>query len=870
MIELIYTSSKEGLVPGRSGFTSVAWTEGFPANLVQPVENFSSYKGIFPPHSPDAAKNPVTYSYRLFRFGGSDLQIVSRISAAGVDYTGRSNKLAHHLIFLQKENFSLYPSGAVSVLREQSNFITEWGERPPMLLPVKTELKYNRLNTDSGLSLWEKYTSDRRWAQVIAKRFTDNPQQSIYLVFNPDISSQDVLDLIAEAAAWIPPEYLNQFTFSTYFTGTPNDSGCFLRAVLPDYKGLDTVRRFHPEDIFPLFEQRSVPSELLRAVSLPSVPEPCSDIQVLTLEDAVDEPAMPAETCIIQQEPYIIPQNAAFPVQENGEAYRETAAEKKTDHGVKKIFYILALLIVAGLIASAFVFVFLIRNSTSVPPVKEPAETGTENPFTDISEIPKKDMPVTVSFDTAAEPADEPVPEKPEVPEEQKKQSPPPVQRPVTKKEEKPAVKAVQNTEPVKKQPAPAVSAKPKVPEKFSSADSFAMLKIWRNQMTGQNGQNEFIIPLPGCLRTAESVSAVCSAIGTCDIKSDAIRRDFSSAPGREFHIYSVQSEQNEYGNVTYRRNTSGEKMIFTLQFSENNAVNLRIRYPGSDDCAPRLENVTELEFQLAGGQVLTWHPVLKDDCLSAMKKGRLTLPRNQTNWNLNWQKSEDEKLFDSEIDIILGKDTLLDKNRQLLELVRKITDFEEHRKIRKEEETKLKLLEKQAPSYDKGLSRKLDDLTRNWEKAIEEKKKPNTQAKNICKLATDFSKMNPELRKKYLELLHEVEKFVDKMPFPMGKKLSLDKLEDEDRKLAEKEEKWEEDVEKQKEAIEKAVKGYKAGESAMFTVWNRYFPKSEQVLKKACQTAAEKTDSVLLNPELRAEVQNILNESYKIRIKKK
>ena len=62
MYELIYTSTSQGLLAGRSGFCTVAMTAGFPPNLIPVIENMSGYKTLYAPGDSNAGRNPVNYS----------------------------------------------------------------------------------------------------------------------------------------------------------------------------------------------------------------------------------------------------------------------------------------------------------------------------------------------------------------------------------------------------------------------------------------------------------------------------------------------------------------------------------------------------------------------------------------------------------------------------------------------------------------------------------------------------------------------------------------------------------------------------------------------------------------------------------------
>lgn len=93
--ELIYTSAPQGLKPGSSGFTTVASTAGMASNLANLLESLSGYRHLADPGTAGAKQNPVIFSHLKGRVGGRNLNILSRIADAGLDYSGRTNKLAH-------------------------------------------------------------------------------------------------------------------------------------------------------------------------------------------------------------------------------------------------------------------------------------------------------------------------------------------------------------------------------------------------------------------------------------------------------------------------------------------------------------------------------------------------------------------------------------------------------------------------------------------------------------------------------------------------------------------------------------------------------------------------------------------------------
>jgi GTPase-associated protein 1 len=96
--ELFYTSAPRGLQPGSRGFCAVAATPGLSPALAEKLESLSGYRPLFPPHDPRAAQNPVAWSHLRVSVGGRTHHLLSRVGPAGLDYTERTNKFAHHVV----------------------------------------------------------------------------------------------------------------------------------------------------------------------------------------------------------------------------------------------------------------------------------------------------------------------------------------------------------------------------------------------------------------------------------------------------------------------------------------------------------------------------------------------------------------------------------------------------------------------------------------------------------------------------------------------------------------------------------------------------------------------------------------------------
>lgn len=119
--QLIYTSAPRGLVTGRSGFCTVARHRDLRERLAADLERWSSYDR--------SGEIPETiFSHRILTVGQETFHVLTRITAAGVDYTGRSNHLAHHLIFSPAETAAL-PNPA-TLLRAWSGWLSRYDEAP--------------------------------------------------------------------------------------------------------------------------------------------------------------------------------------------------------------------------------------------------------------------------------------------------------------------------------------------------------------------------------------------------------------------------------------------------------------------------------------------------------------------------------------------------------------------------------------------------------------------------------------------------------------------------------------------------------------------------------------------------------------------
>jgi hypothetical protein len=96
--QLVYTSAAKLLDAGRSGFGTVARSKPISSLVVSAIERASQFANLR-----GLDRSRAIHVHRRITAGSSRFHILSRIVDAGVDYTGRTNHIAHHLVVTQEE-----------------------------------------------------------------------------------------------------------------------------------------------------------------------------------------------------------------------------------------------------------------------------------------------------------------------------------------------------------------------------------------------------------------------------------------------------------------------------------------------------------------------------------------------------------------------------------------------------------------------------------------------------------------------------------------------------------------------------------------------------------------------------------------------
>lgn len=236
MQELLYTSVPRGLKPGSRGFCTVLSTQNMVAPLAVALEGLSAYRPVFPIGHARVAENPVVYSHLKLQVAGKSWYVLSRVADYGLDYSQRTNKLAHHLVLDKSE---LPTAGPASLLRTAGIMRESW-EGDPKVVPPKPISR--QPSTPTGVCLaWKDMTGDAGWAGVLAESFLKDSTRPVILLFEP---GQDLRPLIDESLSLLPPEKRWDVTFSTYFTGSSQGITCLWRGIVLGSKEATESLRF--------------------------------------------------------------------------------------------------------------------------------------------------------------------------------------------------------------------------------------------------------------------------------------------------------------------------------------------------------------------------------------------------------------------------------------------------------------------------------------------------------------------------------------------------------------------------------------------------------------------------------------------------
>jgi hypothetical protein len=193
------------------------------------MERLESLSGYQHQHPTGSKLNPVNFCCQSVRVQEETFVVLSRVADAGPDYSGRSNKIAHHLALTLDEVRSLNCSPA-ALLSDPKFWFTKWSRSPEWLPP-------NRLPTpvQSGgipANAWKSAFGDAGWSAVVA-RSVENDFEPVFAIV-PD--GCNALGMVHEALQHLSTRMQWKVSFSTYFTRS-SGGDChwrFLRDGMPE------------------------------------------------------------------------------------------------------------------------------------------------------------------------------------------------------------------------------------------------------------------------------------------------------------------------------------------------------------------------------------------------------------------------------------------------------------------------------------------------------------------------------------------------------------------------------------------------------------------------------------------------------------
>ncbi|MHB1556253.1 MAG: GAP1-N2 domain-containing protein [Isosphaeraceae bacterium] len=233
--ELHYTSVPRGLKPGSRGFATVAATAGLPDAMAERLEGLSGYQAVYPPGDPSESLNPVAFVHVRLSVGSQRQDVLSRIGPAGLDYSGRPNKYAHHIVLGPDER----PAAGPAWLLSQPGLFQDSWQGEPRTIPDGPAVP--RGDRPPGVAQrWQAITGDAGWAGVLAESFLADPRRPVFLVYSP---GTELLPLFVEAIALLPPSRRWDVDFSTYLTNLPPGIHCAWRGVLDGSAEAKNARR---------------------------------------------------------------------------------------------------------------------------------------------------------------------------------------------------------------------------------------------------------------------------------------------------------------------------------------------------------------------------------------------------------------------------------------------------------------------------------------------------------------------------------------------------------------------------------------------------------------------------------------------------
>jgi len=209
--EIVITSVPRGVKLGRTGFQVAMQTAGLRDDLSAVLEKMAAYRHLPPGSGP----NPVSWFHRLARTVAGPVHVVGRIVDAGVDFSNRSNKLAHMVVLDAADLGQVSQSSPAAMLAAvEGRLATSWTAGPEER-QAPFSLTGIPASPAAACHTWEQVLGDAGWAGVVADRAVHNQPTMLVAADSSPASCRRLLTMFAEASAVVPPAKRWAITFDT-------------------------------------------------------------------------------------------------------------------------------------------------------------------------------------------------------------------------------------------------------------------------------------------------------------------------------------------------------------------------------------------------------------------------------------------------------------------------------------------------------------------------------------------------------------------------------------------------------------------------------------------------------------------------------
>jgi hypothetical protein len=208
--EIVITSVPRGVKLGRTGFQVAMQTAGLRDDLAAQLEKMAGYR-----HLPTGVPNPVCYFHRVTKTFAGPVSVLGRIVDAGVDFSNRSNKLAHMVVLEAADVGQVASSTPAAVLAAvEGRLATTWpGPAEERREPFS--IAGVQASQPARCGLWQQVMGDAGWAGVLAERAVRGQATLIIGRDSSPESCRRMLALFQEALAIVPPAKRWGVTFDT-------------------------------------------------------------------------------------------------------------------------------------------------------------------------------------------------------------------------------------------------------------------------------------------------------------------------------------------------------------------------------------------------------------------------------------------------------------------------------------------------------------------------------------------------------------------------------------------------------------------------------------------------------------------------------